>query len=576
MRKSGDQSGRRVVTTPTGHRIVYGDHGRRILCVDPGGTILHECEWSANSDGTVGLSRARIRLDSLLWLGLIPRAATQTTTFVLPSIPDRSPITIEDLRRVAARSWQVPLEDIRYFFPDHSFDWSPDGTVTVRLPKDGLYLLENGSFDHPLFLSYMGAIPWAGIDLLNVVELFESTLPGTGSAVLEFIWGLCNDQDRKDDPINLRYRGLPTYPSEPAYGLFSAFFTPAAPAGMDPHELFLDRARANHVAWELRHDPPWRYFDRGRRLTVTVQNGVIQKVTVTDDSVGVPYVAPGTRGGFASCQRTVVAQRGWLELRDGERNRRLELDPIWSVTGQTPAQPPQHHAFDWRAFFQEAPPSVDLARVHALALFYRDDDTEVAELSTQPFVLEQCYAGLNRLEHLRARLARIQHVLIDGFDAVAAGCVDLDYVRHHTVLYRSAEWAQKQAQVLWDLAAKAGRLEAVRRTRFLAANRYRKEIYGTTYDLIYRWIPFEEYGNSLGCEQIVADLMQSLNHEGLAFVIGPRGLLSTLVGSASLREYCMVEELSRLPLLSEHLRLHPRTRLNPALTVFMLEKKRKA
>jgi hypothetical protein len=269
-----------------------------------------------------------------------------------------------------------------------------------------------------------------------------------------------------------------------------------------------------------------------------------------------------------------VTQRGWLELRDGERSRQLELDPAWSVTGHTSAQPPQQYAFDWRAFFPDAPPRVDLARVHALALRYPDDDTEVAELSTQPFVLEQCYASLSRLENLRARLARIQRVLIDGFDAVATGCIDLDYARHHTVLYRSPEWAQKQAQVLWDQAAKACRLEVVRHTQFLPVDRYRKEVYGTTYDLIYCWIPFEEYGNSVACERIVADIMGSLNHTGLAFVIGPRGLLSTLVADPFVRECHGVEELSRLPLLTEHVRLHPRTRLNPTLNVFMVEKAR--
>ncbi|MBI5854939.1 MAG: hypothetical protein HZB35_06865 [Nitrospirae bacterium] len=557
--------------------MFYGDHGRRILCTDPFGTILHECEWSTNMDGTVSLSRARVRLDSLLWVGLIPRAANQATTFDLSPLQDRSSIRTEDLRRRAARAWHVPLEDMRYFFPDSSFEWGLGQRVSIRLTKDGLYLLEDGSFAHSQFMSYMGAIPWARIDLLNVVELFQSTLPGTGSAVLELIWGLCDDQSRTDGPISLHYRGLPTYPSEPAYGLFSSFFRSDGPNGQNPHELFMDTQRAYQIAWWPRHDPPWRYFDRARRLTVTVQSGVIQKITVTDDSVGVPYVAPETHGGFASCGRLVLTEPDRLVLCDGRGTQAVRIDSAWgvTVTAHTSAKPSRLYSYDWRAFFPETPPGVDLALVHALALLYPDDDTEVAELSTQPFVLEQCYASLNRLENLRARLAGLQRVLIDGFDAVATGCIDLDYARHHTVLYRSAEWAQKQAQVLWDQAAKAGRLDAVRHTRFLPANRHWKEVSGTAYDLIYCWIPFEEYGNSLGCERIVAHIMESLNHQGLAFVIGPQGLLSTLIaGSISVREYHGVEELSRLPLLTEHFRLHPRTRLNSALNVFMVEKTR--
>jgi hypothetical protein len=339
----------------------------------------------------------------------------------------------------------------------------------------------------------------------------------------------------------------------------------------------MDTQRAYQIAWWPRPDPPWRYFDRARRLTVTVQSGVIQKVTVTDDSVGVPYVAPETRGGFASCGRLVLTEPDRLVLCDGRGTQAVRIDSAWgvTVTAHTSAKPSRLYSYDWRAFFPETPPSIDVARAHALALLYPDDDTEVAELSTQPFVLEQCYASLNRLEHLRARLAGLQRVLIDGFDAVAAGCIDLDYARQHTVLYRSAEWAQKQAQVLWDQAAKAGRLDAVRHTRFLPANRHWKEVSGTAYDLIYCWIPFEEYWNSLGSERIVAQIMESLNHQGLAFVIGPQGLLSTLIaGSISVREYHTVKELSRLPLLTEHVRLHPRTRLNTALNVFMVEKTR--
>lgn len=565
------EPGPRFVIWPTGHRVFYDEQGRRVLGLDPAGTVLHECEWTSGPQ-PVTLARARVRLDSLLWIGVVPEATTHETVLDLACRPESASKTPEALRRMAAQAWGVPIEDLRYFFPDRSFDGNAQGGVRIRLKKDGLFLLEDDTFARPRFISYMGAMPWARIDLLNVVELFQSTLPGTGSAVLELIWGLCHDQRRTHGAVPLRYRGLPTYPSEPAYGLFSAFFRPEVEGGADPHELFIDPSRASQITWWLRDDPPWRYVDRSRRLVLTVQGGVVQKVTAVDDSAGVPYVAPGTRGGFASCQRTVVVTEGQLQLRDGEQTRQLPVERAWGAIRDTPRHHMAAYPFGWRAFFEGAPPQLDPAEAYSLALFYPDDEAEVGELSSQPFVLEQLYESLNLLVDLPARLARIARVLIDGLDAVAAGCIDHDYPRCHTVLYRSAGWAQKQAQALWDRAAQAGRLPAVQETRFIPADRCRERAYGMRYDLIYCWIPFALYQEPGPCERMVAAVRTALTGRGLAFVIGPRDL-RTAFASHGLRlvSACGVEEMARLPLLTEHLRLHPRTRLNPALTVFLAE-----
>ncbi|MBI4401562.1 MAG: hypothetical protein HY581_08015 [Nitrospirae bacterium] len=570
--------GLRLVIRPSGHRIWYGEDGRRILCTDSFGTVLHECEWAQGVNGAARLARARVRLDSLLWIGLIPEAAIHTTTLAPPCLGrshqagQRSLVT-EDLRRKAAQAWRVPFDDVRYFYPDSSFEWDANGRVAIRLKKDGLFLLEDGTFAQPRFISYMGAIPWARIDLLNVVELFQSTLPGTGSAVFELIWGLCDDQRQVDGPMPLRYRGLPTYPSEPAYGLFSAFFRPEAPNGADPHELFMDPAQTNQIAWWLRHDPPWRSFDRSRNLCVTVQNGMVQKVTVADDPVGVPYIAPGSHGGFASCERTVVVVGSQLCLRDGDLTSQLPIDPAWGITRETHPHQVATYPFGWRAFFNGHLPPLDPVRVHALALFYPDDETEVAELSTQPFVLEQLYASLSGLGDRQTRLARITRVLIDGLDAMAAGCIDHDYIRSHTVLYRCPEWAQKNAQALWDQAAQAGRLNAVRDTRFLPNEMNHEDAYQREYDLIYCWIPFRAYDGSGWCERVVMELGTALSGHGLAFMVGP-GRLRSILASHALRVLSAhaAQDLARLPLLREHIRLHPNTRLKSSLTVFLVEK----
>ena len=116
-------------------------------------------------------------------------------------------------------------------------------------------------------MSCMGAMHWESIDFLPVVELFKSLLPGTGSAVFEFIRGLYDDQnDGKASPPPLRYRGIPTYPSEAAFRLFNSFFVPQAPPGKDALSLFMDPTKSHQVEWLPSPTPPRRYFDHLSRF----------------------------------------------------------------------------------------------------------------------------------------------------------------------------------------------------------------------------------------------------------------------------------------------------------------------
>ena len=51
-----------AVRQPTGHLVMYGSHGRRVLATDPEGHPLHECDWEV-VNGAPRLLRARLRLD---------------------------------------------------------------------------------------------------------------------------------------------------------------------------------------------------------------------------------------------------------------------------------------------------------------------------------------------------------------------------------------------------------------------------------------------------------------------------------------------------------------------------------
>lgn len=566
--------GPRVGVLPTGHMVFYGIEGRRILCTDPGGTPLHECEWRWGVGG-VELSRARIQLDCRQWVGIRPKATEQARRLEIPALLPGQEVTWEDLRRTAAQAWDVPLEDVRYFYPDSSFERDEDGTVTIRVKKDGLYLLEDDAFERARFVSYMGAIPWARIDLLNVVELYQSTLPGTGGAAFDLIWGLCQDQVLTDGPIPLRYRGLPTFPSDQAYGLFCAFFRPAAPDGQDPRTLFMDTHRGYEIAWWPRPDPPWRYFDLVRGLCVTIQGGEVQKVTVIDDPVAVPYVNVGMRG-FASCDRTAEVRNAVLRLRDGDHITEMPLDPCWGSIRDTPPSRTTCYPFGWRAFFSGGQPRIDPLRAWTAALGFPEGEAEVAEESVQLFVLEQIYDYLNQLPNLPLRLARIHSVLIHNFDPVCTGFIDPDNrPRRYTILYSRPEWAQKNAQVIWDRAAREGRLAAVKQVEFVPEGERRQDPYGSNdrYDLVYRWVPYGLYEDPFACQAVVREVARALAPMGLAFLVGPPILVSLLpMYRLRLRNHGGIEDLKWLPAMLEHLRIHPETQVNPRLTVALGEK----
>ncbi|MEK7337381.1 MAG: hypothetical protein AAB111_07860, partial [Nitrospirota bacterium] len=212
-----DQSGGRVVRQSTGHLVFYRPDGRRFLATDPDGHPLHECEWGVDPRGRTVLVRARLRLDWGRWVGLKPGGLVNETRLNLATKPGWQRLKAEDLRHMAAQAMRVPIEEVRFFYGDEDLVIDAHGQATIRHRKDAFYVLEDGTFESARFMSCMGAMHWEQIDFLPVVELFKSLLPGTGSAAFELIRGLYDDQNEgQPSPRPLRYRGIPTYPSEAA------------------------------------------------------------------------------------------------------------------------------------------------------------------------------------------------------------------------------------------------------------------------------------------------------------------------------------------------------------------------
>ena len=562
-------TGLRVLLTQAGHVILYGSHGHRILCVDPGGTPLHECAWDDTSTGPK-LLYARLYLDWGQWVGIKPEGLVNVGTLDLSKKPGWQRLMTTDLQMMAAQALRVTPEEIAFFYDDQSMTLDAQGRVTIHHRKDALYILDDGSFAKPRFMACMGAMHWEHIDFLPVVELFQSLLPGTGSAAFELIRGLYDDQTTGETPRPLRYRGIPTYPSPQAFQLFSAYFVPEAPGIADPFPLFMDPRRSSEVIWKPRPDMPMRYLDVAQGVCVTVIGGAVQKVTKLNDPAAIPYTRRRKDGG-APGGRMVGTTPTALQLQDGERLEEIPLRPEWGVTRTDPLpERPPASVPTWRALFPEGIPLLDTKRAYCAVPLYPDDETMVDEVATLPLVVEHALEYLDQIVAATKGAAAFKSVLIHNWDAVLAECLDLAQDRNYTVLYTRPEFAQRQAQRVWDQAAAAGTLADLRRIVFLDAALHRGAAYAKSYGLIYGCVPFDQYRQRTDCERQLSVVSKALAPEGTAILVGPLWL-SEVCSRVSLRVR-VADPIAETPGFRMHQAILPKARVNPDATLFLLEK----
>ena len=139
----------------TGHLVVYGSHGRRVLATDPDGHPLYECEWGMVG-GRLRLLRARLHLDWGAWVGLIPSGLVNSMTLDLSRKSGWERLRADDLRGMAAQAMQVPLEEVRFFYNDQDVAIDAKGAATIRHRKDAIFVLPDGTFDQKQFMACMG------------------------------------------------------------------------------------------------------------------------------------------------------------------------------------------------------------------------------------------------------------------------------------------------------------------------------------------------------------------------------------------------------------------------------------
>ena len=559
-------AGGRCVEQSTGHLIFYRSDGRRFLATDPEGNPLHECEWGLDAAGNGTLLRARVRLDWGQWVGLKPAGLVNETSLNLAGKPGWQGLSADDLRTMAAQALRVPLEEVRFFYRDEDLLIDPTGRATIRQRKDAFYVLREGDYDQARFMSCMGAMNWPSIDFLPVVELFQSLLPGTGSAVFELIRGLYDDQNEaKQTPRALRYRGIPTYPSEAAFRLFRSFFTPQAPGGNDPFELFMNPERAHQVVWLPAVKSPVRYFDQDAGTCLTFQGGFLHKVTVASDSSGLSYMSPKGRR-FVPWDRSAEIAGMHIILKDRDRQTTLAVTLPQGNQEQAP-EPVAKSPIDWRSVFVRGVPPISPVDAYGAVLLYPEDESEIDECAAQAFVADYMQDIGEQDREIGSVLSQAQRVLIDNGDAVVATCITFDRPKDYTVLVRYPVFAQKQAQRLWSISAELQRWEWLQRVRFVPAEGAHDERHTQSpYDLVYQWVPYERFNSPSELTVIPGRLQKVLRSGGNAFVIGPSSLREPFTKQKF--HICWEELVENLPTFRMHRTILPKARVKVGLTLF--------
>ncbi|MDZ4855778.1 MAG: hypothetical protein SGJ26_13115 [Nitrospirota bacterium] len=564
-----EQAGGRVVRQATGHLVFYRSDGRRFLATDPEGNPLHECEWGTDATGNVFLYRARIRLDWGQWVGLKPAGLVNVTSLNLAGRPGWQRLTADDLRAMAAQARRVPIEEVRFFYRDEDLLIEPSGRATIRQRKDAFSVLQDGDFERAHFMSCMGAMNWASIDFLPVVELFQSLLPGTGSAVFELIRGLYDDQNEgQPTPRPLRYRGIPTYPSEAAFRLFSSFFTPQALSGSNPFILFMNPERSHHVIWLPAATPLTRYFDQRAGVCLTLQGGLLYKVTVASDSSGLPYLSPKGRR-VVPCDRSAAIAGTHVIVKDRNHETALAVtlpQESQEQSGESVAMSP----VDWRSVFVQGVPPISPADAYAAVALYPDDESEIGECAAQPFVADYLADRAEQDREVGAVLSQAGRVLIDNGDAVVATCLTFDRPRDYTVLVRYPAFAQKQAQRLWSICAELQRWDWLSHIRFVTDEGPYDLEAPHSYDVAYYWVPYDSGDRLIGLAERLKRVHRILRVGGTAFVIGPAQLGQDSASHGL--QVCWEEPVEQLPTFRMHRTILPKARLKAGLTLFHMKK----
>jgi hypothetical protein len=128
--------------------------------------------------------------------------------------------------------------------------------------------------------------------------------------------------------------------------------------------------------------PPIRYFDQRAGTCLTLQGGLLHKVTVASDSSGLSYMSPKGRR-FVPCDRSAEIAGAHVILEDRDRETTLEV-PLPQGSLERSGEPVAMSPVDWRSVFVQGVPAIPPADAYGAVLLYPEDESEIGEWAAQP------------------------------------------------------------------------------------------------------------------------------------------------------------------------------------------------
>ncbi len=241
------------------------------------------------------------------------------------------------------------------------------------------------------------------------------------------------------------------------------------------------------------------------------------------------------------------------------------VSPNWGVASeQAGALAPQlSTASDWRNLFPEGVPAITLHDAFSAVLLYQKNESVIEEYAMWRISSMICLTRMLALQ----KKAEAKQLMIHGFDANIETCLVLDHPRTHTIFFTHAALAQQQAQLLWNQLARNNRLDWLPMFRLCPAGPDRN---AETYDWLYRWIPFAEYGQDQTLENKILEILVTLAPRGMAFVAGPESIPAMVANHPV--QILFGEKCSDLQPFHMHRSILPKSQLNPRLHIWCLQK----
>ncbi|MFO0729614.1 MAG: hypothetical protein U0231_13285 [Nitrospiraceae bacterium] len=252
-------------------------------------------------------------------------------------------------------------------------------------------------------------------------------------------------------------------------------------------------------------------------------------------------------------------------LQDGAHRVTFPLDPAWGSLTET-GIPTTSATPAWSSVF-DRPLVVSPQEAFSAVLLYPQDEQEIGELETQPFVADYLQDLLEQNQRLGALVAKAAHVEICRFDAAITTLIGQDRRRSYHIQFEQDAFVQRQAQAIWNQWARAGRLAWLSDLRMRHATQEPSQP-DAPFDLLYDWVPYRIHPQRDAMWAHIKELARRMTRGAIGFLVGPPAM-PELCGAAGLQVEAMVA-IEQLPTFRMHRTIIPKAMLRRGVTLYQV------